>query len=87
MKQILLCCSGCFTDASTVTLKPRPPEESNTSVLIGCLVTIILLLVVIIFLILWWQYVCKVLEKVRIVRVRERQSASVDVIHTITKQE
>ncbi|XP_053509953.1 discoidin domain-containing receptor 2 [Ictalurus furcatus] len=51
------------TDTSMVTSKPRPPEESNTSVLIGCLVTIILLLVVIIFLILWWQYVCKVLEK------------------------
>ncbi|KAI5615245.1 discoidin domain-containing receptor 2, partial [Silurus asotus] len=51
------------TDASTVTSKPHLPEQSNTSVLIGCLVTIILLLVVIIFLILWWQYVCKVLEK------------------------
>lgn len=37
--------------------------DSNTSILIGCLVTIILLLVVIIFLILWCQYVCKVLEK------------------------
>uniref|UniRef100_H3C501 Discoidin domain-containing receptor 2 n=1 Tax=Tetraodon nigroviridis TaxID=99883 RepID=H3C501_TETNG len=40
-----------------------PPEDSNTPVLIGCLVTIILLLVIIIFLILWCQYVCKVLEK------------------------
>lgn len=39
-------------------------EDSNTPVLIGCLVTIILLLVIIIFLILWCQYVCKVLEKV-----------------------
>ncbi|KAJ8005616.1 hypothetical protein DPEC_G00119790 [Dallia pectoralis] len=39
------------------------PEDGNTPVLIGCLVTIILLLVVIIFLILWCQYVCKVLEK------------------------
>lgn len=41
------------------------PEYGNTSILIGCLVTIILLLLVIIFLILWCQYVCKVLEKVR----------------------
>uniref|UniRef100_A0A3Q3IZE4 receptor protein-tyrosine kinase n=1 Tax=Monopterus albus TaxID=43700 RepID=A0A3Q3IZE4_MONAL len=42
-----------------------PPDDGNTPVLIGCLVTIILLLVIIIFLILWCQYVCKVLEKVR----------------------
>lgn len=41
-----------------------PQDDSNTPILIGCLVTIILLLVVIIFLILWCQYVCKVLEKV-----------------------
>uniref|UniRef100_A0AAY5KRD6 receptor protein-tyrosine kinase n=1 Tax=Esox lucius TaxID=8010 RepID=A0AAY5KRD6_ESOLU len=40
------------------------PDNGNTPVLIGCLVTIILLLVVIIFLILRCQYVCKVLEKV-----------------------
>uniref|UniRef100_H2MRX7 Discoidin domain-containing receptor 2 n=1 Tax=Oryzias latipes TaxID=8090 RepID=H2MRX7_ORYLA len=40
-----------------------PTEETNTPILIGCLVTIILLLVVIIFLILWCQCVCKVLEK------------------------
>uniref|UniRef100_A0A674N7P0 receptor protein-tyrosine kinase n=1 Tax=Takifugu rubripes TaxID=31033 RepID=A0A674N7P0_TAKRU len=40
-----------------------PQEDSNTPILIGCLVTIILLLVIIIFLILWCQYVCKVLEK------------------------
>ncbi|XP_064870840.1 discoidin domain-containing receptor 2-like isoform X1 [Oncorhynchus nerka] len=40
------------------------PDDGNTPILIGCLVTIILLLVVIIFLILWCQYVCKVLEKV-----------------------
>ena len=46
------------------------PEESNTSILIGCLVTIILLLVVIIFLILWCQYVCKVLEKVGVGEVK-----------------
>ncbi|CAB1319274.1 unnamed protein product, partial [Coregonus sp. 'balchen'] len=39
------------------------PDDGNTPILIGCLVTIILLLVVIIFLILWCQYVCKVLEK------------------------
>uniref|UniRef100_A0A665VIU6 Discoidin domain-containing receptor 2 n=1 Tax=Echeneis naucrates TaxID=173247 RepID=A0A665VIU6_ECHNA len=42
-----------------------PPDEANTPILIGCLVTIILLLVIVIFLILWCQYVCKVLEKVR----------------------
>uniref|UniRef100_A0A8D3B3Q1 Discoidin domain-containing receptor 2 n=1 Tax=Scophthalmus maximus TaxID=52904 RepID=A0A8D3B3Q1_SCOMX len=42
-----------------------PPDDANTPILIGCLVTIILLLVIIIFLILWCQYVCKVLEKVR----------------------
>lgn len=41
-----------------------PPDDGNTPILIGCLVTIILLLVIIIFLILWCQYVCKVLEKV-----------------------
>ncbi|CAJ1069644.1 discoidin domain-containing receptor 2 isoform X1 [Xyrichtys novacula] len=40
-----------------------PPDDANTPILIGCLVTIILLLVIIIFLILWCQYVCKVLEK------------------------
>uniref|UniRef100_A0A8C9YQB4 receptor protein-tyrosine kinase n=1 Tax=Sander lucioperca TaxID=283035 RepID=A0A8C9YQB4_SANLU len=40
-----------------------PPDDGNTPILIGCLVTIILLLVIIIFLILWCQYVCKVLEK------------------------
>ncbi|XP_062873692.1 discoidin domain-containing receptor 2 [Trichomycterus rosablanca] len=50
-------------DASAVTSKPAVLEGSNTSVLIGCLVTIILLLVVIIVLILWWQYICKTLEK------------------------
>uniref|UniRef100_A0A671UNF7 Discoidin domain-containing receptor 2 n=1 Tax=Sparus aurata TaxID=8175 RepID=A0A671UNF7_SPAAU len=42
----------------------EPPDDGNTPILIGCLVTIILLLVIIIFLILWCQYVCKVLEKV-----------------------
>uniref|UniRef100_A0A671UIF7 Discoidin domain-containing receptor 2 n=1 Tax=Sparus aurata TaxID=8175 RepID=A0A671UIF7_SPAAU len=41
----------------------EPPDDGNTPILIGCLVTIILLLVIIIFLILWCQYVCKVLEK------------------------
>ncbi|XP_010792475.1 discoidin domain-containing receptor 2-like [Notothenia coriiceps] len=40
-----------------------PPDDGNTPILIGCLVTIILLLVIIIVLILWCQYVCKVLEK------------------------
>ncbi|XP_035235726.1 discoidin domain-containing receptor 2 isoform X2 [Anguilla anguilla] len=60
------------------------PEEGNTSILIGCLVTIILLLVVIIFLILWCQYVCKVLEKAprRILEeeVTVRLSSSSDTI-------
>uniref|UniRef100_A0A3P8VPI4 receptor protein-tyrosine kinase n=1 Tax=Cynoglossus semilaevis TaxID=244447 RepID=A0A3P8VPI4_CYNSE len=42
------------------------PDDGNTPILIGCLVTIILLLVVIIFLILLCQYVCKVLEKVSV---------------------
>ncbi|KAL3062354.1 hypothetical protein OYC64_002210 [Pagothenia borchgrevinki] len=40
-----------------------PPDDGNTPILIGCLVTIILMLVIIIVLILWCQYVCKVLEK------------------------
>ncbi|KAJ8415473.1 hypothetical protein AAFF_G00424530 [Aldrovandia affinis] len=61
-----------------------PAEEGNTSILIGCLVTIILLLVVIIFLILWCQYVCKVLEKAprRILEeeVTVRLSSSSDTI-------
>uniref|UniRef100_A0A672GC73 receptor protein-tyrosine kinase n=1 Tax=Salarias fasciatus TaxID=181472 RepID=A0A672GC73_SALFA len=45
------------------------PDDGNTPILIGCLVTIILLLVIIIFLILWCQYVCKVLEKVNVGQV------------------
>ncbi|KAM4576078.1 discoidin domain-containing receptor 2 isoform 1-T1 [Odontesthes bonariensis] len=59
-------------DELTMTTSPKTaavpspsatPDEGNTPVLIGCLVTIILLLVIIIFLILWCQCVCKVLEK------------------------
>uniref|UniRef100_A0A8C2AE17 receptor protein-tyrosine kinase n=1 Tax=Cyprinus carpio TaxID=7962 RepID=A0A8C2AE17_CYPCA len=69
---------------TTKPLKPGPPEEGSTSILIGCLVTIILLLVVIIFLILWCQYVCKVLEKAprRILKeeVAVRLSSSSDTI-------
>ncbi|XP_076127216.1 discoidin domain-containing receptor 2 [Alosa pseudoharengus] len=75
------------TTLKTVTTpwqKTNAPEESNTSILIGCLVTIILLLVVIIFLILWCQYVCKVLEKAprRILEeeVTVRLSSSSDTI-------
>ncbi|XP_023254913.1 discoidin domain-containing receptor 2-like, partial [Seriola lalandi dorsalis] len=52
--------------SKTATVNPSasdPPDDGNTPILIGCLVTIILLLVIIIFLILWCQYVCKVLEK------------------------
>lgn len=54
------------TEKTGVSVSPSasvPPDDGNTPVLIGCLVTIILLLVVIIFLILWCQFVCKVLEK------------------------
>ncbi|KAM4662872.1 discoidin domain-containing receptor 2-like [Discoglossus pictus] len=58
------------SDTRTETTFPftisRPvglPEESRTSVLIGCLVAIILLLVIIIVLILWKQYIQKRLEK------------------------
>ncbi|XP_048857768.1 discoidin domain-containing receptor 2 isoform X2 [Brienomyrus brachyistius] len=70
----------------TVTTPPSKdsPEYGNTSILIGCLVTIILLLLVIIFLILWCQYVCKVLEKAprRILEeeVTVRLSSSSDTI-------
>uniref|UniRef100_A0A3P9AJP3 receptor protein-tyrosine kinase n=1 Tax=Esox lucius TaxID=8010 RepID=A0A3P9AJP3_ESOLU len=59
------------------------PDNGNTPVLIGCLVTIILLLVVIIFLILRCQYVCKVLEKAprRILEeVTVRLSSSSDTV-------
>lgn len=58
---ICINCSGVSVSPSASV----PPDDGNTPVLIGCLVTIILLLVVIIFLILWCQFVCKVLEKVR----------------------
>lgn len=72
------------TEDWTTPTKTGSPEEGNTSILIGCLVTIILLLVVIIFLILWCQYVCKVLEKAprRILEeeVAVRLSSSSDTI-------
>ncbi|XP_061117287.1 LOW QUALITY PROTEIN: discoidin domain-containing receptor 2 [Conger conger] len=77
------------TPTPTHTIETTPAnkenaEEGNTSILIGCLVTIILLLVVIIFLILWCQYVCKVLEKAprRILEeeVTVRLSSSSDTI-------
>lgn len=64
--------SSTTSEDSTTTPTPKtetspstsyPPDDGNTPILIGCLVTIILLLVIIIFLILWCQYVCKVLEK------------------------
>lgn len=40
-------------------------DDSNTRILIGCLVAIILILVAIIIIILWRQVWQKVLEKVR----------------------
>ncbi|KAL4646553.1 discoidin domain-containing receptor 2-like isoform X2 [Arapaima gigas] len=68
----------------TTAVNKDTADELNTSILIGCLVTIILLLVVIIFLILWCQYVCKVLEKAprRILEeeVTVRLSSSSDTI-------
>ncbi|XP_053551648.1 discoidin domain-containing receptor 2-like [Bombina bombina] len=54
------------TEATFPFTLSRPvdvPDESRTSVLIGCLVAIILLLVAIIVLILWKQYIQKRLEK------------------------
>ncbi|XP_069562025.1 discoidin domain-containing receptor 2 isoform X1 [Brachyistius frenatus] len=51
------------TNTAAIPSASDPPDEINTPILIGCLVTIILLLVIVIFLILWCQYVCKVLEK------------------------
>uniref|UniRef100_A0A3Q1JPA2 receptor protein-tyrosine kinase n=1 Tax=Anabas testudineus TaxID=64144 RepID=A0A3Q1JPA2_ANATE len=48
-----------------ILFSSEPPDDGNTPILIGCLVTIILLLIIIIFLILWCQCVCKVLEKVK----------------------
>uniref|UniRef100_A0A8C9YJV8 receptor protein-tyrosine kinase n=1 Tax=Sander lucioperca TaxID=283035 RepID=A0A8C9YJV8_SANLU len=62
-----------FSEISFQSASPSasdPPDDGNTPILIGCLVTIILLLVIIIFLILWCQYVCKVLEKVKITKER-----------------
>uniref|UniRef100_A0A665VIP1 Discoidin domain-containing receptor 2 n=1 Tax=Echeneis naucrates TaxID=173247 RepID=A0A665VIP1_ECHNA len=56
---LLMTSTSATVNAST----SDPPDEANTPILIGCLVTIILLLVIVIFLILWCQYVCKVLEK------------------------
>uniref|UniRef100_A0A3B3R8B6 Discoidin domain-containing receptor 2 n=1 Tax=Paramormyrops kingsleyae TaxID=1676925 RepID=A0A3B3R8B6_9TELE len=75
---------GCGWRAVTTPPSKDSPEYGNTSILIGCLVTIILLLLVIIFLILWCQYVCKVLEKAprRILEeeVTVRLSSSSDTI-------
>uniref|UniRef100_A0AAZ3PNL4 Discoidin domain-containing receptor 2 n=1 Tax=Oncorhynchus tshawytscha TaxID=74940 RepID=A0AAZ3PNL4_ONCTS len=72
-----------FGGMTTPSTKDQP-DDGNTPILIGCLVTIILLLVVIIFLILWCQYVCKVLEKAprRILEeeVTVRLSSSSDTI-------
>ncbi|XP_029467551.1 discoidin domain-containing receptor 2-like [Rhinatrema bivittatum] len=54
------------TDTTSPFTISRPVErtdESNTSILIGCLVAIILLLLMIILLILWKQYVQKRLKK------------------------
>lgn len=60
-----------------------PQEDSNTPILIGCLVTIILLLVIIIFLILWCQYVCKVLEKVTPQHQRDSKIDSQVLFHAL----
>ncbi|XP_012992373.1 discoidin domain-containing receptor 2 isoform X1 [Esox lucius] len=77
-----------FFSGTKILLATNPsvegqPDNGNTPVLIGCLVTIILLLVVIIFLILRCQYVCKVLEKAprRILEeVTVRLSSSSDTV-------
>uniref|UniRef100_A0A8C7C827 receptor protein-tyrosine kinase n=1 Tax=Oncorhynchus kisutch TaxID=8019 RepID=A0A8C7C827_ONCKI len=78
-------CQLLNTSPSVTTPSTKDqPDDGNTPILIGCLVTIILLLVVIIFLILWCQYVCKVLEKAprRILEeeVTVRLSSSSDTI-------
>uniref|UniRef100_A0A4W3HCV3 Discoidin domain-containing receptor 2 n=1 Tax=Callorhinchus milii TaxID=7868 RepID=A0A4W3HCV3_CALMI len=47
----------------TVAEPDHRADESNTSILIGCLVTIILLLIIIIIVILWRQHWRRLLEK------------------------
>ncbi|NXO00527.1 DDR2 protein, partial [Rhinopomastus cyanomelas] len=51
------------TSSVTSTWRAEKAEDSNTSILVGCLVAIILLLLMIIVIILWKQYVQKRLEK------------------------
>lgn len=52
------------TSSVTSTWVGEKADDSNTSILVGCLVAIILLLLMIIIIILWKQYVQKRLEKV-----------------------
>lgn len=52
------------TSSVTSTWIGEKADDSNTSILVGCLVAIILLLLMIIVIILWKQYVQKRLEKV-----------------------
>lgn len=52
------------TSSVTSTWIGEKTDDSNTSILVGCLVAIILLLLMIIIIILWKQYVQKRLEKV-----------------------
>lgn len=52
------------TSSVTSTWIGEKADDSNTSILVGCLVAIILLLLMIIIIILWKQYVQKRLEKV-----------------------
>ncbi|XP_071622587.1 discoidin domain-containing receptor 2-like isoform X1 [Heliangelus exortis] len=51
------------TSSVTSTWIGEKADDSNTSILVGCLVAIILLLLLIIIIILWKQYVQKRLEK------------------------
>ncbi|KFW09188.1 Discoidin domain-containing receptor 2, partial [Fulmarus glacialis] len=51
------------TSSVTSTWIGEKTDDSNTSILVGCLVAIILLLLMIIIIILWKQYVQKRLEK------------------------
>ncbi|XP_009864073.1 PREDICTED: discoidin domain-containing receptor 2-like isoform X2 [Apaloderma vittatum] len=51
------------TSSVTSTWIGEKADDSNTSILVGCLVAIILLLLMIIIIILWKQYVQKRLEK------------------------
>ncbi|XP_061867811.1 discoidin domain-containing receptor 2 isoform X2 [Colius striatus] len=51
------------TSPVTSTWIGEKADDSNTSILVGCLVAIILLLLIIIIIILWKQYVQKRLEK------------------------